>query len=44
MARLGRDEWIRTIEEFTASGLTQRDFAEQRRLSLPRPNSVSPAR
>lgn len=34
MARLGRDEWVRTIEEFTESKLTQREFAEQRGLSL----------
>src|SRR6185437_16899383 len=34
MARLGRDAWVKLIEEFTASGLSQREFAEQKQVSL----------
>lgn len=34
MARLGREAWVKLMEEFVESGLSQRDFAEQRELSL----------
>ena|SRR6185437_11969983 len=34
MARLGREAWVKLIEEFTASGLSQRKFAEQKQVSL----------
>ncbi len=34
MARLGREAWVKLIEEFTASGLSQREFAERQQLSL----------
>ena len=34
MARLGREAWVKLIEEFGASGLSQREFAEQKAVSL----------
>ena len=34
MGRLGREAWVKLIEEFAASGLSQRDFAEQKQLAL----------
>ena len=34
MARLGREAWVKLIEEFGASGLSQREFAEQKQVSL----------
>jgi Trp operon repressor len=34
MARLGRESWVKLIEEFSASGLSQREFAEQKQVSL----------
>jgi hypothetical protein len=34
MTRLGREAWVKLIREFTESGLTQVDFAEQHRLSM----------
>ena len=35
MARLGRDAWVKLVDEFAESGLTQRDFAEHRGVALP---------
>jgi hypothetical protein len=34
MVKLGREAWVKLIEEFAASGLTQRDFAEQKQVQL----------
>ena len=34
MARLGREAWVQLVEEFGSSGLTQREFAEQKQLPL----------
>lgn len=34
MDRLGRETWVRLLEELRASGVTQREFAEERGLSV----------
>jgi hypothetical protein len=34
MARLGREAWVKLIEEFSGSGLSQREFAEEKQVSL----------